>query len=50
MDPNFFLLAILLVLLFASISIAGSLRRIRTASEKTVALLEAQAKEPRDAS
>jgi hypothetical protein len=43
MDPNFFLLALVLVVLFASISIVGALRRIRDAVEKTLAILEAQA-------
>jgi hypothetical protein len=43
MDPNFFLLALVLVVLFASISIVGALRRIRDAVEKTAAILEAQA-------
>ena len=45
MDPNFFLLALILVVLFASISIIGALRRIRDASEKTLAILQAQASE-----
>ncbi|MFP7761500.1 hypothetical protein [Marisediminicola sp. LYQ134] len=42
MDPNFFLVAILLVVLFASISIVGALHRIRDATEKTLALLQGQ--------
>lgn len=42
MVPNFLLLALVLVVLFASISITGALRRIRDATEKTLALLEAQ--------
>jgi len=42
MDPNFLLLALVLVVLFASISIVGALHRIRNASEKTLAILEAQ--------
>jgi hypothetical protein len=42
MDPNFLLLALVLLVLFASISIIGALHRIRDASEKTFALLEAQ--------
>ncbi|MGV8858364.1 hypothetical protein [Rhodoglobus sp.] len=42
MDPNFLLLALVLLVLFASISIIGALHRIRDASEKTLALLEAQ--------
>ncbi|MGZ0212551.1 MAG: hypothetical protein ACKVI4_08735 [Actinomycetales bacterium] len=43
MDPNFLLLAVVLILLFASISIVGALHRIRDATEKTLALLEARA-------
>jgi len=42
MDPNFLLMALVLVVLFASISIVGALHRIRNASEKTLAILEAQ--------
>jgi ABC-type lipoprotein release transport system permease subunit len=42
MDPNFLLLALVLVVLFASISIIGALHRIRNASEKALAILEAQ--------
>ena len=45
MDPNFFLAALLLVVLFASISIVGALHRIRAASEETLAILKAQAAE-----
>lgn len=50
MDPNFILLALFLLILFASISAIGSLHRIRDASEKTLALLEAREgdRSPRD--
>lgn len=40
---DFLLVALVLIVLFASISIVGALHRIRDASEKTLALLEAQA-------
>ena len=43
MDPNFLLIALTLVVLFASISIIGALRRIRDACEEAVALLRTQA-------
>lgn len=40
---DFLLVALVLIVLFASISIVGALHRIRDTSEKTLALLEAQA-------
>jgi hypothetical protein len=45
MDPNYLLAALLLVVIFASISIVGVLHRIRAASEETLAILKAQAAE-----
>ena len=45
MDPNYFLVALLLVVLFASISVVGALHRIRNASEETLAILREQAAE-----
>ena len=43
MDPLWLLTVLILIVVFASISIVGALHRIRDASEKTLALLEAQA-------
>jgi len=43
MDPTWLLLILTLIVLFASISIIGALRRIRDATEKTLAIVEAQA-------
>jgi len=45
MDPDFFLVALLLVVLFASISVVGVLHRIRNASEEALAILREQAAE-----
>jgi hypothetical protein len=42
MDPIWLLVVLILVVVFASISIVGTLHRIRDASEKTLAILEAQ--------
>lgn len=42
MDITWLLLALTLIVLFASISIVGALQRIRNASEKSLALLEEQ--------
>ncbi|MBG6215489.1 hypothetical protein RCH23_003429 [Cryobacterium sp. CAN_C3] len=42
MDPIWLLVILILVVVFASISIVGTLRRIRDASEKTLAILEVQ--------
>jgi ABC-type lipoprotein release transport system permease subunit len=42
MDPTWLLVVLMLIVLFASISIVGALRRIRVATEKTLAILETQ--------
>ncbi|GAB3136287.1 hypothetical protein [Marisediminicola antarctica] len=42
MDPIWLLVALILIVLFASISIVGALHRTRDASEKMLAILEAQ--------
>jgi hypothetical protein len=42
MDPIWLLVALIVVVMFASISIVGALHRIRDASEKTLAILEGQ--------
>jgi hypothetical protein len=42
MDPLWLLIILILVVVSASISIVGTLHRIRDASEKTLAILEAQ--------
>jgi len=43
MDPTWLLVVLILIVLFASISLIGALRRIRDATEKTLAILETQA-------
>ena len=43
MDPIWLLAALILVVVFASISIVGTLHRIHDASENTFAILETQA-------
>jgi HAMP domain-containing protein len=43
MDPTWLLVVLILIVLFASISIIGALRRIRDATEKTLAILETRA-------
>ncbi|MDQ0276596.1 hypothetical protein QO003_000899 [Arthrobacter silviterrae] len=43
MDITLLLVVLILVVLFASISVVGALHRIRDASEKALALLENQA-------
>lgn len=43
MDITWLLVLITLIVLFAGISAIGALRRIRDATEKTLAILEAQA-------
>ncbi|AIY02620.1 hypothetical protein ART_3021 [Arthrobacter sp. PAMC 25486] len=42
MDITWLLVVLILIVLFASISIVGALRRIRAASEKALAILEDQ--------
>ncbi|MBP2412566.1 hypothetical protein JOF48_001365 [Arthrobacter stackebrandtii] len=42
MDITWLLVALILVVAFAAISIVGALHRIRDANEKTLALLEEQ--------
>lgn len=42
MDITWLLVVLLLLVLFASISIVGALHRIRDASEKALAILETQ--------
>jgi hypothetical protein len=42
MDLSLLLVVLILVVLFASISVIGNLRRLRAAAERTVELLEAQ--------
>ncbi|SEE86149.1 hypothetical protein SAMN04489740_2828 [Arthrobacter alpinus] len=42
MDITWLLVVLLLIVLFASISIVGALHRIRDASEKALAVLEDQ--------
>lgn len=48
MDPNFLLLALLVVVSFASVSVVSSLHSIRDATKKALALLESQAGEELD--
>ncbi len=43
MDITWLLVVLILIVLFASISIVGALHRIRDASEKATSLLEDQA-------
>ena len=43
MDPIWLLVVLTLIVLFASITAVGTLRRIRDATEKTLAILEVQA-------
>lgn len=42
MDITWLLVVLILIALFASISIVGALHRIRNASEKALAILESQ--------
>ncbi|WP_269936518.1 hypothetical protein [Arthrobacter sp. HY1533] len=42
MDITLLLVVLILIVLFASISIIGALHRIRNASEKALAILESQ--------
>jgi len=42
MDITWLLVVLILIVLFASISIVGALYRIRNASEKALAILESQ--------
>lgn len=42
MDITWLLVVLILIVLFASISIVGALHRIRKASEKALAILESQ--------
>lgn len=44
MEPTWLFVILILVVLFASISVIGALRRIASATEKTADLLEAQSK------
>ena len=43
MDPIWLLVVLTLIVLFASISVVGMLRRIHDSIEKTLLILEAQA-------
>ncbi|MDJ0315834.1 hypothetical protein [Arthrobacter antibioticus] len=46
MDTTWLLVVLILIVLFASISIVGALQRIRNASEKPLAILESQTARP----
>ena len=43
MDTTWLLVILILIVLFASISIVGTLRRIRDAAEETLLILQSQA-------
>lgn len=43
MDPTWLLVVLILIVLFASISVVGTLRRIRDATEKSLVILQSQA-------
>lgn len=43
MDPTWLLIVLILIVLFASISVVGALRRIRVATEKSLVILQSLA-------